>query len=137
MSTDERLELQRLLRIHKRNLFDLQITAAQYGFDKPLKLVNDIKHEEGKIAELKPRFLQITQPELDAFKAMLQVLESHHASKWVFSKIASIISDISDVNDSTMGLLIKGVRDTCRKQIERLEKDIAEMKVYNNARAVD
>jgi hypothetical protein len=128
MSTDDRLELQKLLRIHKSNLILLRENAAQHGFDKPLKLINDIKHEEQKIAELKPRFIQITEPELDAFKAMLQVLSNRHATKWILSRMAiSVGGNVSDVNDHTLDLLIKGVRATCLEQIARLEKDISEI----------
>src|SRR5262245_30244367 len=126
MTTDDRLELQKRLLINKDNLAELQTIAAKYGFDKPLKLVNDIKHERQQIAILKPRFVQLTQTELDAFNAMLQVLPNYHASKWIFSKVASIISDVEEVNDATLSLLIKGVDNTCLRQIKRLGKDIAE-----------
>jgi hypothetical protein len=68
------------------------------------------------------------QQELESFRAMLTVLESSDATKWIIHKIADIIADRSVVeNNHTIELIARGVRDRCLERIATLEKELAEL----------
>lgn len=49
---------QQLLLQEHNNLQELEIQAAQYGIDKPIRLVNQIKKSRAKIEELEKRLIE-------------------------------------------------------------------------------
>ena len=61
MNKAEIIHLERMIELHKQNLYALEEMLAKYGTDKPLHLINSVTMEKEAIARYRSRGLHQKQ----------------------------------------------------------------------------
>jgi hypothetical protein len=127
-----------LIRNHQRHIRVLEEQKSTQGSLAPSGITiqieeyqKNIRDGENKIAELRKPFIKLKQEELDAFKAMLQVLSNPSARRWVLSRAADltigIIGQDVKVYEDMLYIIDKEIKSMCSEHIERLSNDIREI----------
>jgi hypothetical protein len=131
-----------LIKNNERHIHHLEEQKSTFGLGVSSSILvqiekyeQEIKKCENKIAKLRLPLIKPKQEELDAFKAMLQIISNPAASKWILTTIANtgalfltrMVVIEGGLDDLQLYILEKQMRTLCMDHIARLEKEIAEI----------